>query len=141
MVKAYARVLLMVASLAAVLVAGCSKPTEPGVVPPQDEQGRYVISMTSDLTFEPKVAEVPVGATVVWRNDSNGTVHDVAGYEGDPIKEDREEFSSFRSPPDGLGRPIAPGEEFTHTFDEAGSWTLWCHTHHEQGMKGVLRVG
>ena len=107
----------------------------------QDEQGRYVISMTSGLTFEPARAEVPAGATVVWRNDSASTVHDVAGYQGDPIKEDREAFSSFRQPPEGLGRPIAPGENFTHTFADDGVWTIWCHTHHEQGMKGVVRVG
>ena len=132
----------MVASLAALLLAGCSTPdVTPGVVPPTDEQGRYVIAMTSDLAFDPEVAEVPVGATVVWRNDSNGTVHDVAGYEGDPIKEDREAFSSFDPPPDGLGRAILPGESFTYTFPEAGDWTIWCHTHHEEGMKGVVRVG
>ncbi len=132
------------ASAAFVIVlalAGCTSSPPPGVVPPQDNQGRYVISMTSSLTFDPDIAQVPVGATVVWRNDSAGIVHDVAGYEGDPIEEDVEAFSSFRQPPDGLGRPIAPGENFTYTFPSSGDWTTWCHTHHEQGMKGVVRVG
>lgn len=129
--------------LAAVALTGCAGPAlELGTIPPVDAEGRYVISMTSGLAFEPKVAEVPVGATVVWRNDSNGTVHDVAGYRGDPIEEDREEFSSFDRPPDGLGHAIPPaGGTFTHTFSEAEDWTIWCHTHHEEGMKGVVRVG
>lgn len=134
-------VLAFVALLFAGTLAGCGSPPSDGVVPPQDGEGHYVISMTSALTFVPAVAEVPAGATVVWRNDSVNIVHDVAGYEGDPIKEDKEAFSSFRQPPEGLGRPIAPGETFTHTFAAAGDWTTWCHTHHEQGMKGVIRVG
>lgn len=127
--------------LVALALAGCGSPRAEGVVPPQDDEGRYVISMTSALTFEPTVVEVPAGATVVWRNDSEGIVHDVAGYEGDPIKEDIEAFSSFNQPPDGLGRAIAPGETFTHTFASEGDWTIWCHTHHEEGMKGIIRVG
>lgn len=133
--------IVLLALLAAVALAGCGSAPEGGVVPPQDDQGRYVISMTSDLRFEPARAQVPAGATVVWRNDSEGIVHDVAGYRGDPIEEDREEFSSYRQPPEGLGRPIAPGETFNHTFAGDGAWTLWCHTHHEQDMKGVVLVG
>ena len=124
---------------AAFALAGCGDGS-PGVVPPQDSEGRYVISMTSNLTFDPEVAKVPAGATVVWRNDST-VPHDVAGYEGDPIKEDVEAFSSYDPPPDGLGRAITPGGSFNHTFSGSGAWTIWCHTHHEQGMKGVVRVG
>jgi plastocyanin len=122
--------------------AGCSTPANGaagGEVPPRDAEGRYVISMTSALMFVPSVAKVPVGATVVWRNDATMD-HDVAGYRGDPIEEDVEAFSSYRQPPEGLGRPIHPGENFTRTFSAAGDWTLWCHAHHEEGMKGVVRV-
>jgi plastocyanin len=128
-------------SFLVVALAGCGSPSTPGTTPPLDDQGRYVVSLTSDLTFEPQVAQVPVGATVVWRNDSEGTVHDVAGYRGDPIAEDHEVFSSFEPPPAGLGRPIPPGGSFNFTFTSPGDWTTWCHTHHEQGMKGVVQVG
>jgi plastocyanin len=124
-----------------VATAGCSDQKDPGERPPQDAEGRYIIAMTSDLTFDPPIAAVPVGATVVWLNVGEATPHDVAGYRGDPIEEDREEFSSFRQPPEGLGRPIGPGGNFTYTFTEEGDWTIWCHTHHEQAMKGVIRVG
>jgi plastocyanin len=113
--------LLLVVALAA---AGCSD-GPPATRPVQDAEGRYVIEMTAALTFEPAIASVPVGATVVWVNVADSVVHDVAGYRGDPIEEDREEFSSFRQPPDGLGRPIGPGGNFNH----------------EQAMKGVVRVG
>lgn len=134
-------VLASFAFLLSLALAGCGEAKASGTVPDQDAAGRYVIEMTSDLTFDPAIAEVPAGATVVWRNVSDATVHDVAGYKGDPIEEDREVFSSFDQPPDGLGRPIAPGGNFTYTFEREGDWTIWCHTHHEQGMKGVVRVG
>lgn len=121
------------------LLAGCSEP-EQGVTPPQDAQGRYVIEMTSQLTFEPVRAKIPAGATVIWVN--NATMpHDVAGYEGDPIKSDFEDFSSGESAPPGTVALIEPGGNYTHTFAKKGTWTIWCHTHHEERMKGIVHVG
>lgn len=132
--------LLLIFGLANLLMlAGCTSPPA-GETPPQDAQGRFIIAMTSGLTFEPPEAKVPLGATVVWINNAS-VAHDVAGYRGDPIKEDREAFSSFRQPPEGLGRPIEPGENFTQVFSEKGAWTIWCHTHHEERMKQVIHVG
>ena len=110
-----------------------------GVTPAQDAEGRYVVSMTSQLTFDPVEAKVPAGSTVLWVNDAS-VPHDVAGYKGDPIKDDRTQFSSTRMPPEGLGRLMQPGESWAHTFNETGTWTIWCHTHHEQDMKMVLHV-
>lgn len=109
-------------------------------MPPQDVQGRYVVEMTSDLMFSPSPARVPVGATVSWVN--NATMpHDVAGYRGDPIETDFSEFSSSDQPPQGLGRLMQPGENYNHTFSEKGTWTIWCHTHHEERMKQIIHVG
>ena len=120
-------------------LAGCSQ-EEPAVAPERDGQGRYVIRMTGDLTFEPRVAQVPAGATVTWVNDSP-VDHDVAGYRGDPVETEFAEFSSTDPPPDGWGRLVPQGGQFNRTFTEDQTWTLWCHTHHEERMKGVLRVG
>jgi plastocyanin len=127
--------LLLAALAAAVLLAGCATP---GVVPPRDAAGRYVVRMESSLVFAPAEVRVPVGATVVWVN--NGTVaHDVSGYEGDPPRADRPEF--FAADGQGLTRFLAPGESYEHTFTRAGTWTVWCHTHHEERMKGRVHVG
>lgn len=123
----------------ALLLAGCSKPGPDGVEVPAASDGRHHMAMTSQLTFGPAEAIVPVGATVVWHNNAT-VVHDVAGYKGDPVKDDTTQFSSTRPPPDGLGRLMQPGDSFEHTFAEPGTWTIWCHTHHEQGMKQVVHV-
>lgn len=132
------RILLTASLLAALALAGCGGPG--GVVPPQDDEGRYMVAMTSSLVFDPVEAKVPAGATVVWTNTASGVPHDVAGYRGDPIKDDRTAFSSTREPPEGLGRLMQPGESWAYTFNQTGTWTIWCHTHHEQGMKMVLHV-
>src|SRR5687768_9110565 len=134
-----ARLLAAAPILLLVALAGCSEEPE-GTLPSQDSEGRYVIRMTDALTFDPPRARVPEGAVVVWRNDA-AVDHDVAGYRGDPVEEDVEAFSSYNPPPDGLGGPIGPGEEFTQAFDEAGAWTIWCHLHHEERMTGVVHVG
>jgi plastocyanin len=121
------------------LLAGCSQENA-GVTPPMDDEGRYVIRMTSELTFDPARASVPSGATVVWVNEAT-MPHDVAGYEGDPIKSDFSDFSSSDPPPGGHGALIPPGGQYNHTFAKDGPWTIWCHTHHEERMKGIILVG
>ena len=124
------RVLAACALLAFVL-AGCSH--HDGVVPPQDEEGRYVIHLTSGNQFDPADARVPIGATVVWVVDSG--FHDVNAEDGT--------FSSNTGRPmDELGHPslMGPGESFNFTFEEEGKWGYWCHTHHEYDMHGVIRV-
>lgn len=131
--------MLVFGALAALALSGCS--TGPGgITPPQDSQGRYMISMTSDLEFDPPEARIPAGATVVWNNTAS-MPHDVAGYRGDPIENDFSDFSSSDQPPEGLGRLIGPGEEYAHTFTDKQTWTIWCHTHHEERMKGIIHVG
>lgn len=122
----------------AVALAGCSQ-ADAGTTPPMDDQGRYIITMTSSLTFEPAKAKIPEGATVVWFNNAS-MPHDVAGYEGDPIKSDFSAFSSSDPPPEGIGALIPPGGSYSHTFTAKGPWTIWCHTHHEERMKGIVNV-
>ena len=126
------------AVLTLVLLAGCSE-RDLGVTPDQDEPGRYVIRMTSELTFDPANAKIPAGGTVVWMNDAS-TPHDVAGYKGDPIKSDSTDFGSGDDAQEGAGYLIAPGGNYTHTFPNKGTWTIWCHTHHEERMKGIVHV-
>jgi plastocyanin len=113
-----------------VLLAGCSGTT--GVVPEQDAEGRYVIHLTGDNRFAPDDARVPAGATVLWTVDAGR--HDIAAEDGP--------FYYTGKGVDEKGYPLlmGPGETYEFTFNETGSWTYWCHTHHEYGMKGRITV-
>lgn len=133
------RTVVLIGTVASLLMAGCSS-TPSGTVPPQDAEGRYIVAMTSSLEFEPGKARVPVGATVVWVNNAT-MAHDVSGYRGDPIESEYAEFSSEDEPPKGVGRLMEPGDELSHTFSAKGTWTIWCHTHHEERMKQIIYVG
>lgn len=116
-------------------LAGCAGSS--AVVPPQDAQGRYVITLTLSNTFDPPIASVPLGATVVWAMGGN-TTHDVDVYAPGA------EFSTFNSgdaPPDGLGRLMQEGDAFVKRLDQKGEWRTYCHTHHYQEMRGTITVG
>lgn len=125
------RALLALLLAAPMLLAGCSGPE--GVVPDQDAQGRYVIHLTGDNRFDPAEARVPVGATVVWVVD--GGAHDVHADDGSFSSDD-----TGRTDAEGYPLLLQPGDEWTHTFDEAGSFPYWCHTHHEYRMRGKIVV-
>ncbi len=117
----------ILAVLAVPILAGCTDPVDNGpqfVIPEQDSAGRYVIEMTSALTFEPKLAQVPAGATVVWVFKGGGA-HDAEAEDG-----------TFKSP---LLRN--EGEEFEHTFTSTGEFDYWCNPHRSTGMLGTIRVG
>ena len=128
------RVLVAVIAIA-FLLSGCSD--KAGTVPARDEQGRYVIELTIDNTFEPAVARVPLGATVVWVMGGN-TTHDVDVYAPGA---DYSTYNSFNPPPDGLGRLMYEGDEFTKALDQEGEWRTYCHTHHYEEMRGTVIVG
>lgn len=111
-------------------VAGCGQPS--GEVPGQDGQGNHVVHLTANNRFVPDDVRVPVGATVRWLVD--GGRHDVNAEDGS--------FSSSERGLDDEGYPLllAPGESYNHTFPAKGTWTVWCHTHHEERMKMRLVV-
>jgi plastocyanin len=115
---------LLAASLLVLLaLAGCSGSGGDGTEPRQDGEGRYVIEMTAGNRFSPAIAKVPVGATVVWVHEG-GAPHDVQG----------DGFSS------GPAADMTEGDEYEHTFDEAGSYEYHCDVHEGSGMKGTIVV-
>src|SRR5688572_17202999 len=116
------KALLAAALLSLLALAGCSG-SGGGVVPSQDDEGRYVIHLTSGNRFSPMEAKVPEGATVVWVHDG-GAPHDVQG----------DDFSS------GRAAGMEEGDEFEHTFEEAGTYHYFCHVHEGSGMKGTIVV-
>lgn len=132
-----ARPVLALSALLALLLAGCSGGSSSGVVPQQDSQGRYVIHMTDDLRFVPAEARVPLGATIVWVNDS-AVDHDVNAFHG---SDEQPTFSSSLEPPHGDGLSLGPGTEYPHAMEKAGKWTIWCHRHHEEDMQATVHVG
>src|SRR5215212_9265840 len=73
-----------------------------------------------DFAFEPGTISVPVGATVTWTN-TGSRPHTVTADDG-----------SFDS-----GR-LDPGEQFSQTFDQPGTYTYHCGFHPE--MQGTIVV-
>ncbi len=115
--------LLATLLLAAVALAGCSGgPAQDFVTPDQDDEGRYVIRMTSGLRFVPENAQVPAGSTVVWVHEGGG-LHDTRSEDG--------LWSSAL---------LDEGEEYEFTFDDAGEHEYFCNPHRSSGMIGVIRV-
>jgi plastocyanin len=97
-----------------------------GVVPwGSTVQAADQIVMTDQLTYEPGEVTVPVGATVVWHNDSS-VQHDAKAEDG-----------SFSSP------LLDKGKDFSFTFKTPGDVKFYCTVpgHKSAGMTGVVHVG
>ena len=111
---------IAVLALAAALVA-CGDDDSPGPNPPPS-----TLSVTTPTQppprFIPATGRVAVGGEVTWTNGSpEGVIHDVASDNGA-----------------WTTTTLDPGESFSVTFDEAGSYTYRCNLH--AGMTGVIHV-
>ena len=73
-----------------------------------------------DFAFEPATLTVPVGATVTWTN---------AGSRPHTVTADDASFDSGR---------LDPGEQFSQTFDQPGTFTYFCGFHPD--MQGSIVV-
>lgn len=96
------------------LLAGCAEdgPAEPVATQDVTIPGRWV--------FEPEAAQVQAGEPVTWTN-RGGAAHTVT-FEGL-----------------GIDETLDPGEAFTHTFLEPGTYRYTC-TLHPPDMEGTLVV-
>ncbi len=123
------RTILALAAIA-LLLAGCSGSTpEPDLpAPTQDAQGRYVIEATAQNAFSPNEAQVPVGATVLWKV-APGAFHDVNSKSGP------QSFSSDQQYP----AKMRGNDTFEFTFTKAGTYQYYCKVH-EGLMSGTLKV-
>ena len=102
----------------AVILAACGFLSRTGPVEAR-QAAAFEISVV-DFAFEPGTVSVPVGATVTWTN-TGSRPHTVTADDG-----------SFDS-----GR-LDPGEEFSLTFDQPGTFTYHCGFHPE--MRGSIVV-
>jgi plastocyanin len=70
--------------------------------------------------FRPETITVPVGTTVVWKNDDD-TVHTVVALDG-----------TFRS------QALDTEDKFKFTFDKAGTFEYFCSLHPYMKAKVVV---
>jgi len=73
-----------------------------------------------DHSFKPETLTVPVGTTVVWKNDDD-TVHTVVARDG-----------TFRS------QALDTDDKFSFTFDKAGTFEYFCSLHPYMKAKVVI---
>ena len=119
-------------AIAFVVFAACGSSDEPAV------------SMTTDHTFDPSSLSVASGTEVVFTNDGDEP-HTVTAY-SDGLPDGAAYFSSGgfddeASARDGLGDSlIPPGEQYTVTLDEPGTYRYFCIPHENHGMTGEIIV-
>lgn len=78
-------------------------------------------------SFSPSEIEIEVGTTVTWTNGSSATHTVTSGTDGT-------HDGKFDS------GDIAPGEEFSYTFEETGTFPYYCIPHVSFGMTGTVTV-
>ena len=102
-----------------------------GVATPAQAQDTVVVDMDKNAElnpedgnwiFSPETVTIAVGDTVTWRNDSPAP---------HTATENDESFDSGN---------IAPGEEYSQTFEEAGTYRYFCQYHEGQVGTVVVRA-
>jgi plastocyanin len=78
------------------------------------------IASINDHAFRPETLTVPVGTTVVWKNDDD-TVHTVVARDG-----------TFRS------QALDTKDKFSFIFDKAGTFEYFCSLHPYMKAKVVV---
>ena len=94
--------------------------------------GAQIVRVVDD-EFSPKLLRVPVGSTVIWES-GGANDHNVIASDGSwqAVSSDYFEY--------GI---ITKGDQFEHTFNEAGVYEYYCPFHgtNNKGMVGIIIVG
>lgn len=117
--------LIVVLSL---LLAGCGdEATGPDVNDENDidEPNPPAVVEIVGQSFSPSNLQIDAGTTVTWENDSD-LVHTVTSGS------DRQHDDKFNS------GDLAPGDTYSYTFNETGSYDYFCIPH--PGMEGNITV-
>lgn len=99
--------------------------------------------MTGGHAFDPDGLTVAPGTKVTWTNDDEEP-HTVTAYSAEVPE--GEYFSSGDLPDEEAARSsvsetlIDPGETFSVTLDEAGTYEYFCIPHEDHGMRGEIVV-
>ncbi|MFQ6102993.1 MAG: plastocyanin/azurin family copper-binding protein [Candidatus Glassbacteria bacterium] len=85
-----------------------------------------------DFRFSPDDVRIKAGDTIMWVNMSPSGIMHTATY-----------GMGSKDPDSGLyfdSGFLSPGESFSHTFDNIGTYPYYCIPHEFFGMTGVIRV-
>jgi plastocyanin len=94
--------------------------------------------------FAPETITVRAGETVTWSN-STDEVHTVTAFD-DGVPEGAEYFASGGAPNEDAARDalsaglMESGDEFSHTFEQPGTYEYFCIPHEDDGMTGTVVV-
>ncbi len=118
--------LFLLIIIIALAFAGCGdETTGPDIDDDNDiDDDSQIVEMVGQ-SFSPSTLQVEIGTTVIWENDSD-QVHTVTSGS------DREHDEKFNS------GDVAPGESYSYTFTEIGSYDYFCIPH--PGMEGNVTV-
>lgn len=117
---------LMALPMLVLAISGCTTSDGDFVTPDTDEEGRYIIKMTSSLRFVPEKAEIPLdddGNVTIRFVHEGGGVHDVESEDGEWTKS-----------------PMIDSGSWDLVMDETGEFAYHCNPHEHNGMTGVLRI-
>lgn len=140
------RLLAGVGALLLVLAAcGGDDPTLPGASGTTDDTGglaeevqdEVTVDMTDALKFSPQQVTIKVGGTVTWENPST-VVHTATGDPDNVADPDNVELPDGAEPWDSGF--VQPGDSFSHTFTEPGTYQYVCVPHEGVGMTGTIVV-
>jgi plastocyanin len=108
---------VLVLAAATALLGGCASAASGAQPPVQTTE----VTMPPSYRFDPPSIQVPVGATVTFRNRDNFTHSVSVAGGGFPYLD------------------LAPGASGQITFDRPGEYAFVC-TYHTQNMKGKVTV-
>ena len=97
----------------------------------------FTVKMGSDaglLQFEPATLTISAGDTVTWKNNKmapHNVVFDPASTPGGKAAADKLTHTQLT---------FAPGESYSSTFTEPGTYSYFCAPHRGAGMVGKIVV-
>lgn len=95
------------------------------------------VNMSNQLTFEPASIAIQAGQTVDFVNRS-ALAHTVTADPSKARNADNVSLPEDAKPFDSGN--LAPGESYSHTFTEPGTYQYFCIPHEAAGMKGTVIV-
>ena len=87
---------------------------------PETVADETIVDITN-FAYSPNPVEIPIGSTVTWINRDRV-----------PHTATAQDRSAFQS------GPLAPGDRFSQTFDQSGTFDYFCEFH--ASMKGTVIV-
>ena len=104
--------------LIAIVLAGCAGTTSPTTNPAGDQNAMVSIS---NFNFNPTTLNIHKGSSVMWMNAAGAATHAVTFDGSGPTSGD-----------------IAAGTSYSHTFNDAGTFSYHCKYH--ASMTGKVTV-